>query len=246
MEVKKIAIMGAGLVGSLLSIYLKKKGYEVDVYERRTDMRKVDAVGGRSINLAISDRGWKALAGVGMEDQIRNMAIPMPGRLIHNTKGNVAFQPYGKPGEAINSVSRGDLNIALVNAAEQAGVSFHFEQRMVETNLAGTHAFMEDINSHSTYTLQPDLIFGADGAFSLMRYTMLKTESFNYSQQYEAHGYKELTIPAGVAEKWQIEKNALHIWPRKSFMLIALPNMDGSFTLTLFSACLRFYLKCSL
>ncbi len=234
MHVKNIAVMGAGLVGSLLAIYLKRKGYNVEVYERRPDMRLTGAAGGRSINLAISERGWKGLAGVGLEEEIRKMAIPMPGRMIHDVKGNLNFQPYGKPGEAINSVSRGDLNIALINAAEREGIRFTFEQRIVETDLAGTCAIMEDIPQKRNYELKSDLLFGADGAFSLMRYTMMKTDLFNYAQQYEEHGYKELTIPAGVAEKWQIEKNALHIWPRKSFMLIALPNLDGSFTCTLF------------
>ena len=234
MQVKKIAVMGAGLVGSLLSIYLKKRGYDVEVYERRPDLRKTGAAGGRSINLAISERGWKGLAGVGLEEEIRKMAIPMPGRMIHDVAGNLTFQPYGKPGEAINSVSRGDLNIALINAAERQGIRFHFSQRVLETDMAGTYAMMEDTEQQRTYKLQPDLLFGADGAYSLVRYTMLKTDKFNYSQQYEEHGYKELTIPAGAGNTWQIEKNALHIWPRKSFMLIALPNTDGSFTCTLF------------
>ncbi|MBK7441807.1 MAG: FAD-dependent monooxygenase [Bacteroidetes bacterium] len=233
-HVKSIAIMGAGLVGSLLSMYLKKRGYEVTVYERRPDLRKTGAAGGRSINLAISERGWKGLAGVGMEEEIRKIAIQMPGRMIHDVQGNLSFQPYGKPGQAINSVSRGDLNIALVDAAEKSGITYHFNQRIVETDMAGTYAIMENLETRETYKLQPDLIIGADGAFSLVRYTMLKTERFDYNQTYEAHGYKELTIPAGLGNTWQIEKNALHIWPRKNFMLIALPNMDGSFTCTLF------------
>jgi len=234
MQVKTIAIMGAGLVGSLLSMYLKRKGYDVAVYERRPDLRLTGAAGGRSINLAISERGWKGLAGVKMEEEIRKMAIPMPGRMIHAVDGGLAFQAYGKPGEAINSVSRGDLNISLVNAAEKSGISFHFNQRIVETDLAGTYAAMEDAETGSTYKLQPDLLISADGAFSLARYTMIKTDKFNYEQVYEDHGYKELTIPAGPGNSWLIDRDALHIWPRKNFMLIALPNLDGSFTCTLF------------
>jgi len=226
--------MGAGLVGSLLSMYLKRKGYDVAVYERRPDLRLTGAAGGRSINLAISERGWKGLAGVKMEEEIRKMAIPMPGRMIHAVDGGLAFQAYGKPGEAINSVSRGDLNISLVNAAEKSGISFHFNQRIVETDLAGTYAAMEDAETGSTYKLQPDLLISADGAFSLARYTMIKTDKFNYEQVYEDHGYKELTIPAGPGNSWLIDRDALHIWPRKNFMLIALPNLDGSFTCTLF------------
>ncbi|MFN0275658.1 MAG: FAD-dependent oxidoreductase [Chitinophagales bacterium] len=234
MQTKKIAIIGAGLVGSLLSIYLRKKGYAVEVYERRSDMRKSGVVGGRSINLAISDRGWKALAGVGLEEKIRELAIPMHGRMIHALDGSLNYQAYGKEGQFINSVSRGQLNIELMNAAENEGVIFHFQQRIVETDLAGTFAIMEDELQKNKYELKPDLIIGADGAFSLLRYTMMKTDQFNYSQQYEEHSYKELHIPAGLNNSFQMEKNALHIWPRKSFMLIALPNLDGSFTCTLF------------
>lgn len=233
-KVQHIAIMGAGLVGSLLSLYLKQRGYTVTVYERRPDMRKTGAVGGRSINLAISERGWTALKGVGLEPLVREMAIKMPGRMIHDINGNLNFQPYGKPGQAINSVSRGDLNMALVDAAEAAGITFIFNQRVLETDMAGTFAMMEDTEHGKTYKLQPDLIIGADGAYSLVRYTMLKTERFDYAQDYEAHGYKELTIPAGQNNSWLISKDALHIWPRKNFMLIALPNLDGSFTCTLF------------
>lgn len=241
-QVKKIAIMGAGLVGSLLSIYLKRKGYDVAVYERRDDMRKTGVIVGRSINLAISDRGWKALAGVGLEEEIRKLAIPMHGRMVHAVNGTLSFQPYGKEGQFINSVSRGQLNIELMNAAEKEGVEIHFNQRLVETDLAGTFATMEsaDIQNNNSdtskkiYSIQPDLIIGADGAFSLLRYTMMKTDKFNFSQQYEEHSYKELHIPAGDNQSFQLEKNALHIWPRKSFMLIALPNLDGSFTCTLF------------
>ena len=235
MRVKSVAIIGAGLVGSLLSIYLKRKGYDVIVYERRPDMRLTGTMGGRSINLAISDRGWKALAGVGLEDQIRGMAIPMHGREIHPLQGETSFQPYGKPGQFINSVSRGGLNIALLNAAEKEGISLLFDQRIVETDMGGNIALMEDLANHETYKIEPDLIIGADGAFSLLRYAMMRIDKFNYAQQYEDHSYKELSIPPDEnTGEHLLEKNALHIWPRKSFMLIALPNEDGSFTCTLF------------
>ena len=236
MQVKNIAIMGAGLVGSLLSMYLKKHGYQVTVYERRPDFRKTGNYGGRSINLAISERGWKGLQGVGLEQAVRDIAIPMPGRMVHDVQGSLMFQPYGKPGEAINSVSRGGLNILMIDAAEQAGVTYKFNQRINEINPAGTAASMEDMETGTTYTLEPDLIIGADGAYSLVRYAMLKTDRFDYSQAYENHGYKELTIPAGPNGTFLIDRDALHIWPRKQFMLIALPNIDGSFTCTLFFA----------
>ncbi|MBC8172496.1 MAG: FAD-dependent monooxygenase [Chitinophagales bacterium] len=233
-KVKEIVIIGAGLVGSLLSIYLKKKGYHVSVYEKRPDMRASGIMGGRSINLAISDRGWKALAGVGLENEIRKLAIPMHGRMVHTADGQINYQPYGNPGQFINSVSRGQLNIELITAAENNGIQFFFNQCLVETNLSGTHATMEDELTKERYELKPDLIIGADGSFSLLRYTIMKTDKFNYSQEYEEHSYKELSIPAGEDNNWRMEKNALHIWPRKSFMLIALPNLDGSFTCTLF------------
>lgn len=228
--------MGAGLVGSLLSIYLKRRGYNVEIFERRSDMRLTEMGGGRSINLAISDRGWRGLAGVGLEQEVRKMAIPMHGRLMHSVEGALTYQPYGKQGEFINSVSRGGLNVLLMNAAEQLGVPIHFNQRVLEIDPFGKTATLQDTQTNNTAELRADLIVGADGAFSMVRNSMMKTEGFNYSQLYEAHSYKELTIPpANISGDFLLEKNALHIWPRKSFMLIALPNLDGSFTVTLFA-----------
>lgn len=227
--------MGAGLVGTLLGIYLKRKGYAVEISERRPDMRIAGAGGGRSINLAISERGWKALAGVGLEAEVRKMAIPMTGRLMHSVEGELTYQPYGKQGEYINSVSRGGLNIVLLNAAEALGIPVHFNQRVLEVTPAGNTAYLQDTTDATTYTHSADLIIGADGAFSMVRNSIMKTEGFNYSQLYEAYSYKELCIPPGSAGDFLIEKNALHIWPRKSFMMIALPNLEGSFTVTLFA-----------
>ena len=236
MQVKKIAIMGAGLVGSMLSVYLKQRGYEVEVYERRPDLRNTGAAGGRSINLALSERGWNALERIGMEDIVRQLAIPMNGRMMHSTEGKLTYQAYGKEGEFINSVSRGQLNIELLNKADALGVPFHFEHKVESIEPDGTKAIMHDIVEDELYPLETDLIIGADGAFSRVRNSMMKTDQFNYSQSYESHSYKELTIPAhGTTGDFLLEKNALHIWPRKNFMLIALPNLDGSFTVTLFA-----------
>ncbi|MDX2003208.1 MAG: NAD(P)/FAD-dependent oxidoreductase [Chitinophagales bacterium] len=227
----KTTVVGAGLVGSLWAIYLAKRGYQVTLYERRPDMRKVSMDAGRSINLALSDRGLKALNAVGLEDDIRAMAIPMHGRMVHGQDGAINFQPYGLQGQFINSISRGGLNQLLMDKAELAGAYIHFGQRGQDVDLQNNVLLMEDGTKVAS-----ELLFGTDGAFSAIRTAMTKTDRFNYSQTYLEHGYKELSIPPTTDGGWQLEKNALHIWPRKSFMLIALPNLDGSFTCTLFLA----------
>ncbi len=228
-----IAITGAGLVGSLLAIYLKNRGYQVSVFERRNDMRKNAGYEGRSINLALSNRGIRALEEVGLAEELKKEAIPMHGRMIHDLQGHLNFQPYGKAGQYINSISRSGLNKVLMTKAESLGVEFHFEQRVTAVDFEKTELTIQN----STFNIQHspfDLIIGSDGAFSAVRLAMQFTDQFNFSQSYIEHGYKELHIPTGVAGSFQMEKNALHIWPRESYMLIALPNPDGSFTLTLF------------
>lgn len=229
---KHIAISGAGLVGSLLSIYLINRGYNVSVFERRGDMRKSGFAGGRSINLALSNRGIRALDEVGVANEMKEVAIPMHGRMMHDRAGALSFLPYGKQGQFINSVSRSALNIVLMNKAEMLGVDFHFEHRITKVDLEKTTLTIE--NDHGTVDRKFDLIIGADGAFSAVRGAMQITDRFDYSQDYIDHGYKELHIPPGKAGSFLLEKNALHIWPRESFMMIALPNPDGSFTCTLF------------
>lgn len=230
---KHIAISGAGLVGSLLSLYLAKRRYKVTVFERRGDMRKSDYVGGRSINLALSNRGIRALEEVGVAEEMKAVSIPMHGRVMHDVQGNLSFQPYGKQGQFINSVSRSALNIVLMNKAEELGVEFLFNQRIAKVDLDKTTLSTVDIQQ-LTVDRGFDLIIGADGAFSAVRSAFQITDRFDYSQDYIDHGYKELHIPPGAAGSFQLEKNALHIWPRESFMMIALPNPDGSFTCTLF------------
>lgn len=228
-----IAITGAGLVGSLLAIYLKNRGYQVSVFERRNDMRKNAGYEGRSINLALSNRGIRALEEVGLAEELKKEAIPMHGRMIHDLQGHLNFQPYGKAGQYINSISRSGLNKVLMTKAESLGVEFHFEQRVTAVDFEKIELTIQ----HSKFDIQHlpfDLIIGSDGAFSAVRLAMQFTDQFNFSQSYIEHGYKELHIPTGVAGSFQMEKNALHIWPRESYMLIALPNPDGSFTLTLF------------
>ena len=236
---KNITILGAGLVGSLLSIYLAKRGHRVNIYERRPDMRKVDpgsGPGGKSINLALSDRGWRGLEGIGIAEEIRKVAIPMYGRMIHHLNGEMNFQPYGEKDQAIWSVSRGGLNIELMNLAERnQQVKIFFDERCTGIDLEQAVAKFENQQSKKLTAVQSDIIFGADGAFSAARLQLqLSTDRFAYAQHYIEHGYKELHIPHGKNNEWLMEKNALHIWPRGGYMLIALPNADGSFTCTLF------------
>jgi kynurenine 3-monooxygenase len=233
---KEVTIVGAGLVGSLLSIYLSKKGYKVSVYERRPDMRKTVMSAGRSINLALSDRGWRGLEGVGVVDDIKKIAIPMYGRYIHNKDGSTGYLPYGKGDQAIYSVSRAEINMKLMDLAErEAGVKFHFNQRCIDVDRTDLKVSFEEMQSKALSETNPDLIFGSDGAFSAVRLGMqLQSDRFEYNQHYIDCGYKELLIPPGENGDFLLEKNALHIWPRGSFMMIALPNPDGNFTCTLF------------
>jgi kynurenine 3-monooxygenase len=242
-NVQNIAITGGGLVGSLLAIYLQKRGYKVTVFERRPDMRKNLIDAGRSINLALSTRGLMALSEVGLSEILQRIAIPMHGRMMHDVAGHLTFQPYGIEGQYINSVNRTDLNAILMNEAETLGAEFRFEHRCVSVDLDKTeitwtvntvqpaHAAIAQ-HGNALFTQKFDLIIGADGAFSAVRSALQFTDRFDFSQAYIEHGYKELHIPA--LNGWIIEPNALHIWPRESFMMIALPNPDQSFTCTLF------------
>ena len=231
---KRVTIAGAGLVGSLEAIYMAKRGFDVEVFERRPDMRNVELAAGRSINLALSERGWNALKKVNVHKEVEKMAIPMYKRVMHAIDGTLTDQSYGQEGQAIYSVSRGGLNQLLLQLASQyANVSFNFENKCVDVDLTTASATFEDKNGHH-HRPEADMIIGADGAYSVIRSTMMKQDRFQYSQHYIDHGYKELTIPANKDGTHQLEKNALHIWPRGNYMLIALPNMDGSFTCTLF------------
>lgn len=233
---KNITVVGAGLVGSLASIYLAKRGYKVDVYERRPDMRKADIIAGRSINLALSDRGWRGLEGVGIADEIKKIAIPMYGRAIHMKDGSSTYQAYGKDNQAIYSVSRGGINMRLMDLAEQQpNVTLHFEERCDKLDRKTNELSFHNTNTDKTTHVKSDIVLGSDGAFSAVRTQMqFQSDRFDYQQFYIDAGYKELVIPAGPNGEHLIEKNCLHIWPRGSFMMIALPNMDGSFTCTLF------------
>ena len=240
MDKQKVIIVGAGLSGSLLAIYLAKKGMHVDVYEARPDMRNEQVVAGRSINLALSDRGIMALREVGMDAYMLKEAVPMKGRLIHTLKGETNFQPYsGRQGEYINSVSRGGLNIALMNEAEKyEGVKFYFDHKCIGYDCKSGDVLFEQTKTGEKKTIKGDTVIGTDGAGSAIRNAMLHggIERFNFSQRFLEHGYKELCILPSEGGGFLMEKNALHIWPRGSYMMIALPNFDGSFTCTLFLA----------
>jgi kynurenine 3-monooxygenase len=232
---KKVVIVGAGLVGSLWAVLMARRGYQVEVYERRPDMRKAGYKGGRSINLAMSERGWKAIERAGIRSEIEKVAIAMPGRMMHAVTGDLTYQPYGKTGEAIYSVSRGGLNLELLHiASNYSNVQFFFEHRCADVDLQQPFISFEDLQSGELKTVEAPLIFAADGAFSAVRYALQKTDRFNYSQKYLDHGYKELNITPNADGTHRMDPNALHIWPRGNFMLIALPNADGTFTCTLF------------
>jgi kynurenine 3-monooxygenase len=231
----KFVLIGSGLAGGLLAAYLGRRGYDVDLYERRADPREGNIVGGRSINLAISTRGIHALEQIGIADEALRQAIPMRGRMIHDKSGALHFAPYDvDPKKCINSIGRASLNTTVIEAAQRyPNVRVHFNHKCTDLDLAEPACHLE--TATGKLTSRGDAVVGVDGAFSAVRASMQrKIDDFQYSESYLAHGYKELTIPPAPDGSWQIEKNALHIWPRKSFMMIALPNPDGSFTCTLF------------
>jgi kynurenine 3-monooxygenase len=231
----KITLIGSGLTGPLLAIELLRRGFEVELYERRPDMRRVHIDAGRSINLALSTRGIHALRQAGLWDKMQSIIVQMKGRMMHSVSGELTFQPYGKDEtEVINSISRAELNIALMNAAEEHGVRIHFQQRCTGFDLRTGAVHLRDEQTGELKTLETDVVIGTDGSASAVRTEMLKMNRFNFSQQHLDYGYKELTIPATDSGQHAMEPHALHIWPRGSYMLIALPNIDGTFGCILF------------
>ena len=243
----KFILIGSGLAGGLLAAYLGRRGYDVDLYERRADPREGNIIGGRSINLALSTRGIHALEQLGIAHEVLQHAIPMRGRMIHDKPGNLHFAPYDvDPNKHINSIGRAALNTAVIEAAQRyPNVRVHFSHRCTDVDLdSGTAELVDSSVEAGVSPADPvrqvievsaDAIIGVDGAFSAVRQSMhKKLADFEYDESYLAHGYKELTIPPALDGSWRMEKEALHIWPRKSFMMIALPNPDGSFTCTLF------------
>lgn len=235
---KKILITGAGLCGSLLGLRLGQLGYHVDILEKRPDMRKATVDGGRSINLALSDRGLKGLKLVGLEEQVRKLCIPMHARIIHDTEGNTITSKYsGRDGEYINSISREGLNKLLLDEAEKFdGVKIHFNNEVTDVSLQDAEVSVKDSNNEGQKKQCGDVLIGTDGAGSKVRKAMEGQRDFLFSHSIDwlPHGYKELSIPPAEDGGWRIDKHALHIWPRGGFMIIALPNLDGSFTVTIF------------
>jgi kynurenine 3-monooxygenase len=234
---RHITLLGAGLTGPLLAIYLARRGHRIDIYERRPDMRIHDVGGGRSINLALSTRGINALEQIGVAAEVLGDAIPMSGRMIHGLDGSLDFQPYGKEGEAINSISRSGLNIELMNAAERCGgITFTFDARCERVDLAARRIYLSNDQTQQAWPVDVETLIGTDGSGSALRQSMEEQlPEFDSKVEWLEHGYKELEIPAGPDGEFLMEKNALHIWPRHEFMMIALPNPDGSFTCTLFA-----------
>ena len=235
---ENILIIGAGLCGSLLALRLGQRGYNVKVMERRSDLRKENISAGRSINLALSNRGIKALKMVGLENKVKSLCIPMHGRMLHDKSGNTKLSKYsGRDGEYIHSISRELLTALLIDEAEALeNVSFEFDQKCDAVDFENNIARVTHSKNGTTLDCEANRIFGTDGAGSILRKSYLSKRKFlfDFSQNFLTHGYKELTIPASKEGGYKTEKNALHIWPRGDYMIIALPNLDGSFTVTLF------------
>ncbi|MDQ6809005.1 MAG: FAD-dependent monooxygenase [Verrucomicrobiota bacterium] len=233
----KFVLIGSGLAGGMMAAFMGRRGFEVELYERRGDPHAGNVVSGRSINLALSTRGIHALAQLGIADEVLRQAIPMRGRMIHEKSGRLHFSAYDRdPNKCINSIGRGALNTATLAAAQRsANVRTQFNQRCTDVDLEIPAATLVNTETSETTITAGDAVIGVDGAFSAVRKAMReRLPEFQYDESYLAHGYKELTIPPAADGSWRLERNALHIWPRKSFMMIALPNPDGSFTCTLF------------
>jgi len=232
---KNITIVGAGLVGSLTAIYLGKRGYTVNVYEKRPDLRKANISAGKSINLVISKRGWNALEHIGIRNRIESITVPVYGRMTHDQKGDTNYIQYSVNNDPIYSVSRGGLNSLLMTIAEEnPNVKLHFNQECSDVNLEEATAVFQHHDTKEFTTVKADHIIATDGAFSAVRQKMMHVNRFNYQQEYIPYGYKEITFPANPDGTPRMRQDALHIWPRKNFMLMGLANQDGGFTGTLF------------
>ena len=231
---ERIIIVGAGLVGSVLSVYLARRGYKVDVYDRNPDARETPRIAGKAINLTLCERGLQVLDDIGIGDEVRTISVPAYGRLIHSLDGELTLQPYGNNREAIYSISRSELCKALLNFAEkEANVNFYFNEKCVGIDLSPISVSFQNLQTGVGSTEQAARVFGADGTFSAVRTQLQRRGRFNYSQEFLDQGYKELTVPATAGAAWASEKEVLHMWPRGRYMLLGFPNTDGSFTCSL-------------
>lgn len=230
---RQITILGAGPVGCLLSVMLRKKGYNVTLYERAADVRKNYVPGGRSINFTISLRGWKALEQAGIKDEVKSISMPMYGRYMHQQSDTIHFQPYSKNKEAIYSINRSEINKKLLSLAEQHGTEIHFNHRCTHIDTNRNTLYFE-LLGEETKEVKADLLFGTDGAFSVLRHSYTELEEVKHGQSFINYGYKELTIKPGTDSLWEMPKDGLHIWPRGHFMMLAMPNLNGGFRCTLF------------
>lgn len=231
---EKMIIVGAGLVGSLLSVYLARAGYKVSVYERSPDPRSVNLQSGRSINITLCERGFQALDAVGVGDVVRKFCIPVYGRIMHAQDGELSYQPYGNHQEALYSIEREDLSRALLDfAQQQENTEFYFNEKCIDIDLPTATLKLQNSETGKFSEVQGERIFATDGAYSAVRQKMQRLKRFNFSQEYLDQGYKEIIIPPREDGSWVLAQNAIHIWPRDSFMLIGFPNLDKSFTLSL-------------
>ena len=231
-----VAVIGGGLVGPLHAILLAQKGLLVDLYEARHDIRQLHHIGGRNVNIILSGRGREALRAAGLEDAMLESGVPMIGLMIHIPSGETSTQPFGKKGQFVYSVNRWKLNKLLLTKAEaKYGVSVHFEHKLTRANLEEkTLVFQVGKENAEGKIIKTDFVFGCDGAYSTVRRQMMRWGRLNYSQEYIEHGYKELTLPPTASGGFAISSSYLHFWPRGEFMMVALPNYDRTFTLTLF------------
>jgi kynurenine 3-monooxygenase len=229
-----MVVIGSGLVGTVLATFLARQGHEVQVYDRVADPRAADLSSGRSINLTLCDRGFAVLDSIGVGNAVREVAVPVMGRLIHDIKGDLTFQPYGNKGEAIHSIARTDLNKVLLDfASRNYEIGFAFNQKCRDIDFATPSIQLENIRSGRHTSDTGKVIFGCDGAYSVVRSKMQRKMRLNFSQQYWNQGYKELRAFASSRRDWTSEQNVIHIWPRKDYMLIGFPNIDGSITCSL-------------
>ncbi|MEZ4740348.1 MAG: NAD(P)/FAD-dependent oxidoreductase [Flavobacteriales bacterium] len=231
---KNITIVGGGLVGGLLAVFMAKRGHKVDLYERRSDPRKNDVYGGRSINLVVSHRGWTALRAAGVDKAVEEITVPVYARMTHDRDGTTARHPYSIDNKAIHSVSRGELNCRLLTEAEKLpNVTLHFDHKCVDVNLDTATCTFRDELEGDTIAVPADLVLGTDGAYSAVRQEMMKGR-FNFSQEFIEHDYKEIAFGPNADGTPRMDPQCLHIWPRRFFMMMGLANLDGGFTGTLF------------